>query len=79
MVWKLADAKSRLSELMNCVLTEGPQVIRRRHDEFVVMEASEYRELTGSRPTLKSLLLHGPSLEGVDVSRDRSPMRDVDL
>ncbi|MCA9310106.1 MAG: type II toxin-antitoxin system Phd/YefM family antitoxin [Phycisphaerales bacterium] len=79
MEWKLAGAKSRLSELVNRVLTEGPQFIRRRNDAVVVVSERDYRRWTGAQPTLKALILEGPSLEGLDVGRDASPMRDVEL
>jgi len=79
MDWKLSDAKNRLSELVTRASTEGPQVIR-RHDAAVVVIAEEtYRTLIGERPTLKELLLNGPTLDDLVVERDRSPMRDVVL
>jgi len=79
MEWKLADAKNRLSQLVNRVLAEGPQIIRRRKDAVIVLSERRYRELTGDRRTLKDVLLSGPDLEGVDLGRDPSPMRDVAL
>jgi prevent-host-death family protein len=79
MEWKLADAKNRLSELVNRALSDGPQFIRRRHDRFVVVSESEYRRITGSRSTLKRVILEGPDLEGLDLGRDESPMRDAGL
>lgn len=79
MEWKLADAKNKLSELVNRVNKEGPQWIARRNDKFVVLRASEYQELVGERRSFKQMILNGPSLEGVDLTRDQSPMRDVEL
>jgi antitoxin Phd len=79
MEWKLADAKNRLSELVTLAATEGPQTIRRHDAAVVVVAESTYLTLIGQRPSLKELILNGPSLEGVDVDRDRSPMRSVDL
>ena len=79
MDWKLADAKNRLSELVTLATTEGPQTIRRHGDAVVVVAESTWRQLTGERPSLKSLLLNGPSLEDVLPARDPSPMRDPDL
>ncbi len=79
MEWKLADAKNRLSELVNRAMDEGPQWIRRRNDAFVVVSEREYQKLVGERPTLKQSILNGPSLDGVDLDRDQSPMRDVEL
>lgn len=79
MEWRLADAKNRFSELVSRVISEGPQFIRRRGDTFVVVSEQEYRRLTGEQRTLKKLILEGPDLEGVDLARDASPMRDTEL
>lgn len=79
MDWKLADARNRLSELVTLAATQGPQTIRRHDAAVVVLSESTYRELTGDRPSLKSLLINGPSLEGVLHPRDRTPTRDVEL
>ena len=79
MEWKLAEAKNRLSELVTLATTEGPQFIRRHDDTVVVVSETTYRELTGERPSLKSLLLNAPPLQDVLPSRDPSPARGVDL
>lgn len=79
MTWNLAEAKNRLSEVVNRALTEGPQTITRRKDAVVVISAEEYAELTGGRRSFKDFLLNGPSLEGLDLERDKTPMRDVEL
>lgn len=79
MTWNLADAKNRLSEVVNLALTEGPQTITRRKDAVVVISAEQYAELTGQRQSFKDFLMSGPSLEGFDLGRDQTPMRDVEL
>ena len=80
MDWQLADAKNRFSELVNRALMEGPQRVRRRNDAVIVVAQRDYDKLIGKRPGLKEFLLgKGPTLEGVDLTRDRSPMRDVKL
>ena len=73
MNWNLAEAKNRLSEVVNLVLSEGPQTITRRKDAVVVVSAARYAELTGQRPSFKDFLLGGPSLEGLDLEREESP------
>lgn len=78
MTWNLAEAKNRLSEVVNLALREGPQTITRRNDAVVLISAERYAELTGPRQSFKDFLLSGPSLEGLDLDRDRSPMRDVE-
>jgi prevent-host-death family protein len=79
MTWNLADAKNRLSEVVNLALTEGPQTITRRKDAVVVISAEAYAELTGRRQSFKDFLMSGPSFEGLDLERDKAPMRNVEL
>ena len=79
MTWNLAEAKSRLTEVVNRAISEGPQIITRRNDTVVVMSAEKYAELTGQRRSFKDFLMSGPSFEGLDLGRDKSPMRDVEL
>ena len=77
--WKLADAKNRFSEVVNRALAEGPQQIHRRDDTVVVLAQRDYEKLTGKRPGFQEFLLSGPSFEGLDLERDRSSMRGVQL
>jgi predicted Zn-dependent protease with MMP-like domain len=77
--WKLADAKNRFSELVNHALAEGPQQVHRREDTVVVLAQRDYEKLIGKRPGFQEFLLSGPSFVGLDLERDRSPMRDVEL
>lgn len=80
MEWQLAEAKNRFSEVVNRALAEGPQVVRRRDDTVVIVAWREYEKLTGKRLGFKEFLTaKGPSLEGVDLTRDRSPVRGVKL
>jgi prevent-host-death family protein len=79
MTWNLADAKNRLSEVVNLALSQGPQTITRREDTVVVIAAAEYEELLGKRQSFKDFLMSGPYFEGLDLKRDKNPMRDVEL
>lgn len=79
MEWKLAEAKNKFSEVINKVLLEGPQRVVRRDQSFIILEENEYRKLTGERQSFTAFLMAGPSLEGVDLKRDQSAMRDVEL
>ena len=79
MTWKLADAKNRFSELVNLALTKGPQRVTRRKDAVIILAAKEYDRLTGKVPAFKEYLTKGESFEGLDLSRDTSPGRDVSL
>ena len=80
MNWRLAEAKNKFSELVNRALAEGPQRVLRRHDTVIVMALCDYERLTGKKPGFKDFLMAGdPNLEGLNLSRDRSPIRDVSL
>ena len=80
MSWQLADAKNRLSEVVNLALTEGPQRVSRRGDVVFVIAERDYERLTKKRPGFKDFLLgQGPSLIGLDLERDGSPMRETRL
>lgn len=79
MEWQIADAKNRFSELVNQALRVGPQQVRRRNESVIVISADDYERLKGQTISFKEYLLAGESLEGVDLTRDRSPMREVSL
>ena len=77
MTWNLTEAKNHLSELVNRALTEGPQRIVRRRDMVIVITEAEYNRLCSQKPSFKDALLCAPNFVGVDLTRDRSPMREV--
>jgi prevent-host-death family protein len=79
MEWQLAEAKNKFSELMTKALTSGPQRVRRRDQVVVILSEEEYQRLTGERMTFTEYLRSGPGLDGVDLTRDESLMRDVGL
>jgi prevent-host-death family protein len=79
MTWNLAEAKNRLSEVVNLALTEGPQTITRRNDTVVVIAADTYAELTGQKPNFKEFLFQDVGLDALDLTRDQSPSRDAKL
>ena len=79
MDWNLADAKNRFSEVVNLALTQGPQRVRRRKHMVVIVSADEYEKLTGKRAAFRDYLTEGESFEGLDLTRDGSPGRDVAL
>ena len=79
MEWNLAEAKNRFSEVVNLALTQGPQRVRRRKEAVVIVAAAEFERLTGKRAGFKDYLSKGESFEGLDLVRDRSPSRRVEL
>lgn len=76
--WNIVDAKSKLSEVLNRAEREA-QFINRRNRQYVVLDGDQYRRLLGTAPSLKDLILQGPGLEGVDLDRDQSGSRELDL
>jgi len=79
MTWNLTDAKNRFTEVVNLALAQGPQRVNRRGDSVVVLSWEEYAKLTGEKPSFKSILMDGPDFEDLDLKRDPSPMREVEL
>lgn len=79
MEWKLADAKNKLSEVVNRAIEEGPQIITRRKDVVVLVSQKEYQELKGEKRSFTDFLLNGPGLDEVNLNRTKDPMRSVDL
>ena len=75
MTWNMAEARNRLSEVVNLALTEGPQTITRQHDAVVVISAETYAELTAPRPGFKNFLMSGPPLDELELERAKSPTR----
>lgn len=79
MSWKLAEAKNKFSEVVQKALTDGPQKIQRRNDAIFVVSEEDYKKLSGEKPGFKDLLLSMPDTEGLNLERDNTSMRDVDL
>lgn len=77
MQWKLAEAKNKFSEVVERALTEGPQRVTRRDEAVIVVSEREYDDLAGR--TFKELLMSGPDLTGLDLTRDKSAGRKVRL
>jgi prevent-host-death family protein len=68
--WTLANAKARLSELVDRAQT-GPQVITRHgKPNAVVVSAEEWARKTARKGTLAEFLLASP-LRGADLELDR--------
>jgi antitoxin Phd len=79
MDWRLAEAKNRLSELITLALTSGPQKVKRRNQTVIILSERDYERLKGVRQGFKDYLLKGPSFEALDLSRDESSSRNIEL
>lgn len=78
--WQLQEAKAKLTQLVNEALME-PQIISRRGvPEIVVMSLDRYKKITRSKRDIVAYMRNSP-LYGthLDLERDKSPMRDIDL
>ena len=79
MSWQLAEAKNKLSEVVTLALTSGPQRITRRNQAVIVISEDEYQHLVEKKKNFKEFLMGpGPSFEGLDLTRDQTPMREVE-
>jgi prevent-host-death family protein len=80
-LWTLANAKARLSELVERASREGPQTITRNGKATaVVVSFEEWSRKTSRKGTLAEFLLASP-LRGADLDLDRvaSKPRELDL
>jgi len=77
--WQLQEAKNKLSQVVDEVIAAGPQVITRHGQEVAIVISSEdFRSLTAERESLVDFFRRSPlSGEAIDLSRDKSPIRDV--
>lgn len=80
MDWTLRDAREKLEEVVERAKADGPQVlVVDGEEQAAVISLRELRRLQERKPTFKEFLLDFPSLEGVDLERDQTPARDIDL
>ncbi len=82
--WQIQTAKARFSEVFRRARTEGPQRITKQGKESVVMVAEEqYEQLMGKSRQPKNIVdfFRQSPLMGLklDLKRDRSPARNIDL
>jgi hypothetical protein len=86
-VWRVAEAKARLSEMLDKTETEEPQVIRRRKTEFHLLTKEQLAERckkpVEEKPFVSAWDALRPSFEerydDVEFPRLEGELRDVDL
>jgi prevent-host-death family protein len=79
--WSVAQAKARLSELLDHALNDGPQAITRRGREIaVVVSTEEWHRKMSRSGSLAEFLAESP-LRGsdLDIERVDAPARDAVL
>jgi prevent-host-death family protein len=77
----VADAKARLSQLLDQAVKDGPQAITRRGREVaVVVSAEEWHRKSSRAGSLAGFLAASPLRDsGLDIERVDAPPRDVAL
>jgi prevent-host-death family protein len=80
MAWQVQEAKQHFSALVQRAIDEGPQIVT-RHGEavVVVMAIEEYERLQRPIPSFADFLLDGPDFSQLDLTRDSTPAREVEL
>ncbi len=79
MVWQLAEAKNKFSEVFTKAIEDGPQFVTRRNEEVVVLSKQEYQRLTGDKPTFVEYLMSAPKFDDLNLDRVDLEVRDVEL
>lgn len=80
MVWQLAEAKNKFSEVFTRTIEEGPQFVTRRDQEIVLIAKEEYDRLTHERSKggFVDHLLNIPKGDDLELIRDPSYPRDIE-
>lgn len=77
MKWQIHEAKARFGEMVKRTLREGPQTVTRRGEPVAVLVgAEEYKRLSPSAKSFKTLLASA-SLQGVEIRRSRDRARVI--
>ncbi len=79
--WQLQDAKARFSEVIRACHEEGPQDITLRGDlTAVVLSQTDYARMAAPKPSFVEWLRASPFVGlDIDIERDPSPAREIDL
>ena len=79
--WKLQDAKSQFSKVVEDALKSGPQYVTRRGvATVVIVSIREYEALTSNKPTFKEFLLSCPKMdEHFEIERQKDYPRSIEL
>ena len=75
--WSVQDAKAKFSELLECCMLEGTQLITKRGVQTAVLVPIEewQRLTTAAKPSLKELLLSDEHRFEMDLPRSRQVKR----
>lgn len=79
--WTVAQAKAKLSEVIETAQAQGPQTITRNgRKAAVVVSVEEWERKTKRKGTLAEFLANSPLRgSGIDLERLKDLPRDIDL
>lgn len=79
-LWQLQDAKSRFSEVVKNAQAGEAQVVTRNGEEVaVVVGYDDYLDLIAGKRSILETLGSGPDLSALELERDRTPVRAIEL
>lgn len=78
---QLQEAKARFSQVVKSVINEGPcEVTLHGKPAVVILSKEEYDALSHPKNSLVEFLQTAPfDADDLDINRDQSLMRDIDL
>jgi antitoxin Phd len=79
--WQLQEAKNKFSKLVEMAQHEGPQFVTKHGKaSVVVLSVAAYQKMTTPESNLFQFMQSSPlSGMSLDIERDKSPDRDVDI
>lgn len=80
-IWQFQEAKSKLSEVLNCVEELGEQVIvRNKNKYYIVLSEEKYHSYFSARGSIMDVFLSCPHPDvELDLDRSNETLRDIDL
>lgn len=80
-IWTVAEAKAKFSEVIDRAQSDGPQTITRKgKTAVVIVAAEEWARKTKRKGNLAEFLSGSPLRSAdIDLDRDKSPTREIDL
>lgn len=62
--WQIQEAKSRFSELLEAVISRGPQIITKRgKDIVIILSIDEYKKFKNQTPTMIEKIRSAPRVD----------------
>ena len=80
-IWQLQEAKNKFSKLVEKAQHEGPQFVTKHGKESVViLSIEEYKKIVKPKSNLFQFIQTSPlSKTLINIERDKSPGRDIEL